>query len=219
MHITDKILSLPPYLSTSWKDVVSLQIETHPFGHALIIELVTGSKVKVPNLEKHIIEKMFTIHAKVIEEKEKPSSVMTTIMPFPFVNMEGLMTTLQHNPEQKNTPPIPSEVLEKISAMTKGLLPEDTSSLAQPESNCQCPHCQIMRAVLNQPQDAAPVEEEVSDEDLKFRLWDIKQEGDSLYCVSNPLDHKEHYSVFLGNPLGCTCGQKNCEHIQAVLKS
>ncbi|MGH2612567.1 MAG: hypothetical protein ACRDFB_05905, partial [Rhabdochlamydiaceae bacterium] len=62
-------------------------------------------------------------------------------------------------------------------------------------------------------------EEEVSDEDLKFRTWDIKQENDKLYSVTNPLDKKEHYNVFLGKPLGCTCGNKNCEHIQAVLKS
>jgi hypothetical protein len=35
----------------------------------------------------------------------------------------------------------------------------------------------------------------------------------------NPLDHKEHYNVFLGDPIGCSCGNNNCEHIQAVLKS
>jgi hypothetical protein len=67
----------------------------------------------------------------------------------------------------------------------------------------------------------APLEEieEVSDEDLKFRDWEIKQTAEQLYTVTNPLDANEHYNVFLGSPLGCTCGDKNCEHIRAVLTS
>ena len=63
------------------------------------------------------------------------------------------------------------------------------------------------------------IEEEVSAADLTFRSWDIKQEADQLYTVTNPLNAKEHYSVFLGEPLGCTCGFKNCDHIQAVLRT
>ena len=61
--------------------------------------------------------------------------------------------------------------------------------------------------------------EEVTDEDLKFRTWDIKQPGKKLYLVTNPLDNNENYNVFLGKPVGCTCGQKYCEHIKAVLNS
>jgi hypothetical protein len=61
--------------------------------------------------------------------------------------------------------------------------------------------------------------EEISDDDLKFRDWEIAQTEANLYSVTNPLDPSEHYSVFLGEPLGCTCGSKNCEHIKAVLKS
>ena len=66
---------------------------------------------------------------------------------------------------------------------------------------------------------AATVEEEITEDDLKFRNWDIRQTADKLYAVTNPLDENEHYSVFLGTPLGCTCGEKNCEHIRAVLNS
>ena len=35
----------------------------------------------------------------------------------------------------------------------------------------------------------------------------------------DPLDPNEHYNVFLGTPLGCTCGEKDCEHIRAVLST
>ena len=57
----------------------------------------------------------------------------------------------------------------------------------------------------------------MNEEDLKFRNWEIEQTADKLYIVTNPFDKNEHYSVFLGDPLGCTCGEKNCEHIRAVL--
>jgi len=63
------------------------------------------------------------------------------------------------------------------------------------------------------------LEEEVSAEDLKFRDWDIVQSGDDVYIVTNPLNAEEQYNVYLGNPVGCTCGQPNCEHIRSVLNS
>lgn len=223
MKITDKILSIPPYISTSWKNIVSIHVESQPFGHVLVIELITGSKVGIPNLERPIIEKVFESHAQVVEDesKNKQGGLMTAAIPFPFTfpNLEGLTSMIQHNDEQKESPALPTEMLDRIAEMTKGLLPEDLSTIQQPEPNCNCPHCQIMRAVLGPQETPAAIEEVVTEEDLKFRTWDIKQENDKLYSVTNPLDVKEHYNVFLGDPLGCTCGTKNCEHIQAVLKS
>lgn len=220
MKITDKILSIPPYISTSWKNIVSLQVEPRSIGLVLVIELITGSKVEIPNLERPLLEQVFASHAKVIEDEGK-GSLMTTPMPFPFAfpNLEGLTSMIQHNEEQKESPPLPAEMLNRIAEMTKGLLPEDLSSIQQPQPHCNCPHCQVMRAVLGTYEKPSIIEEEVSDADLTFRSWDIKQENDKLYSVTNPLDNKEHYNVFLGDPLGCTCGNKNCEHIQAVLKT
>lgn len=211
MKITDKILSIPPYLSTSWKNIVSLQVESRSMGHVLVIELITGSKVEIPNLGRSELEKVFASHAKVIEEEGKGS-----LMTFPLPNFEGFTSMTQHNEEQRESPPLPAEMLSRIAEMTKGVLPEDLSSIQQPEPHCNCPHCQVMRAVLGNHE---KIEEEVSEADLTFRTWDIKQENNKLYSVTNPLDSKEHYNVFLGTPVGCTCGNKNCEHIQAVLKS
>lgn len=223
MKITDKILSIPPYISTSWKNIVSLQVEARTFGHVLVIELVTGSKVEVPNLDRQVIEKVFSYHANVVEQEglEKNTAVMTAAIPFPFPfpNFENLGSMIQHNEEQKDSPPLPADMLEKIAAMTKDLVPEDSAVMQQPVEGCNCPHCQIVRAVTHKPQETPAIEEVVSDEDLKFRTWDIHQEGEKLYTVKNPLDPQEQYRVFLGDPLGCSCGSKNCEHLQAVLKS
>ncbi len=219
MKITDKILSLPPYISTAWKNIFSIHVETRPYGHVLLLELITGTRVEVPNLEPKIMEKIFTMHAHILEEgPQNPVATQTFAIPLPFP-IEGVTSVLQHNPEQADAPPLPPEIIEKIQSL-KGVLPEDLSQIQKAEPHCNCPYCQITRAVTGTLEEVpAQIEEEVSAEDLTFRNWDIKQEGDRLYSVTNPLDTKEHYNVFLGEPLGCTCGNKNCEHIQAVLRT
>ncbi len=63
------------------------------------------------------------------------------------------------------------------------------------------------------------LDEDVSEEELKFKMWDIEEIDETLFKVTNPLDANEHYNVYLGNPIGCTCGKKNCEHIKAVLNT
>ncbi len=219
MKITDKILSLPPYISTAWKNIFSIHVETRPYGHVLLLELITGTRVEVPNLDPKIMEKIFTMHAHILEEgPQNPVATQTFAIPLPFP-IEGVTSVLQHNPEQADAPPLPPEIIEKIQSL-KGVLPEDLSQIQKAEPHCNCPYCQITRAVTGTLEEVpAQIEEEVSLEDLTFRNWDIKQEGDRLYSVTNPLDTKEHYNVFLGEPLGCTCGNKNCEHIQAVLRT
>jgi hypothetical protein len=219
MKITDKILSLPPYISTAWKNIFSIHVETRPYGHVLLLELITGTRVEVPNLDPKIMEKIFTMHAHILEEgPQNPVATQTFAIPLPFP-IEGVTSVLQHNPEQADAPPLPPEIIEKIQSL-KGVLPEDLSQIQKAEPHCNCPYCQITRAVTGTLEEVpAQIEDEVSLEDLTFRNWDIKQEGDRLYSVTNPLDTKEHYNVFLGEPLGCTCGNKNCEHIQAVLRT
>jgi hypothetical protein len=218
MKINDKILSLPPYISTAWKNILSIQVETRSYGHMLLIELVTGSKIEIPNLDPKIMEQVFAMHAQVMEREavSKGPATQTFAIPFPFP-IEGLNSVLQHNPEQADSPPMPPDVLEKIQSI-KGALPEDMLSQSKAEPHCNCPHCQILRAISGEEVPAL-IEEPVSDADLTFRNWNIKQENEKLYSVSNPLDEKERYTVFLGDPLGCTCGSKNCEHIQAVLRT
>lgn len=221
MKINDKILSLPPYISTSWKNIVSLQVENKPSGLVLAIELITGSRIDVPHLDRPTLEKIFAAHAQYLEhesgQKKAPQS-FTFPFPMNLPGLDGFNGILQHNLEQANSPELPPELLEKIVVMSNTMGLEDVSLLPKAEPHCNCPHCQIMRAIHG-TQDAPAIEEEVSEADLKFRTWDINQSSDNLYVVTNPLEPKEHYSVFLGDPIGCTCGQKNCEHIQAVLKS
>ena len=130
---------------------------------------------------------------------------------------------MQHNPEQADAPDIPAEVLSKITQVAEALGMEgDTLSIPEAEPHCNCTVCQVARAMKGEtpPEEVVSYEEEeVSDKDLTFKEFDIVQKSEQVYEVTNPLDTSEHFQVFLGTPVGCTCGKKDCAHIKAVLNS
>ena len=230
-QVDENILSIPPYISTSWENVHSLQILDEA---TLVIMMKDKSDVKINSLEKALLEKIFASHAKHLSSKKAQpkqinplsqmnltDNIMSLGIPMKIgQSLEGFGQALQHNPEQSQSPDLPKEVLEKISQISKIVgQNEMAASGLKPEPHCNCMHCQIARAILEQ----APINEEeeeiVSDEELTFKEWDIQSIGENLYSVSNPLNEKEQYNVYLGKPLGCTCGNKNCEHIRAVLNT
>ena len=223
IKINEKMLSLPPYISTSWQNIISLQIEETLRGPLLIVELVSGSRVQIPYLEPIIIEHIFAAHSSFLDKQntKKAPENFSFALPLDLLSgallpgMQDMSQILQHNLEQASTPDLPKELLDKMVSLAKTMGVTDPNSLPKAEPHCNCPHCQIMRA-FHAPTESS-IEEEISDEDLKFRTWDIEQTDEKLYVVSNPLNQEEHYNVFLGEPLGCTCGKKDCEHIQAVL--
>ncbi len=229
MKINQKILNIPPYISTSWKSITSLHIEEKDGRSLLIVSMKDGSRIAVPDLGQTVIDSIFDAHAKFLEagpvlpKREFPLDPTSTLG-FPLRigagGIESIGSVMQHNPDQANSPNLPPEVLEKVAAVARALGIDNPESLPRPEPHCNCMHCQIARVLHGDMSDlAVESEESVTDEDLKFRQWDIRHTEDKLYFVSNPLDDSEQYSVFLGEPLGCTCGKKNCEHIRAVLES
>lgn len=211
MQINDKILYIPPYISTTWQNISSLTIDNKK---NLVVLLHTKEKILIPNLDFPTLNLIFENHKKHLEQPN------TTKIGFKLpIGLDGLggldpLSFAKHNPKEMNAENLPDEILEKLSSISK-VLEIDQESLPKPEPHCNCTHCQIARAMRGEKKE----EEIVSDEDLKFRIWDIEQTGDNLFQVKNPLDSQEHYDVFLGNPIGCTCGKKDCEHIKAVLKS
>lgn len=239
LKINDKVLCIPPFISTTWDKVAFLQSEENPETHrfTLVLTLLDGKEIRIPELELSLVDIAFAAHLKYLEQNAqvqpkdqlaKMSSLLSNINPeqvigFPIrlgQGIENLESAFQHNPAQANSPTIPQEIIGKISAIAKIVANGDPNLFPKPEPHCNCMHCQVARAVHGiekEPENAK--EDQVSEEDLKFRLWDITQNGEKLYTVTNPLDAKEQYSVYLGSPLGCTCGQPNCEHIRAVLTS
>jgi hypothetical protein len=242
MKIDPKILSIPPYISTSWKNIASLHVENHHPSLILVITLLSGARIEVPNLDPAMLESIFTAHSHYMELEEKPNQPKAQPRPpinfpisqeqvlslgLPFRNSLGgiqhIGSLLQHNPEQADSPDLPPDILQKIAILSKSLGVEDPNMVPKPEPHCNCMHCQIAKALqigLNEEQsEKGQQEEEVSDEDLKFKTWDVAQTSEKLYVVTNPLDNKEHYNVYLGDPIGCTCGENHCEHIRAVLNT
>lgn len=234
MKINPSIFSLPPYISTSWVNVVALYVKEG----TLCVSMADGEFIEIPELKKEVLDLIFAAHATFLEmemarehftqaKMSAPQSLMAaeangdSPFRFGFSTMDGFGGALQHNPNQADAPDIPSDILQKISEITKIVSPE-ISSMPKAESHCNCMFCQISRAVHNTLDHKAEIEhhdEVVSEEDLKFQEWSIKNTGDKLYLVTNKLDSNESYNVYLGEPVGCTCGQQGCPHILAVLKS
>lgn len=226
MKIDETILSIPPYISTSWKNVLSLTME----DSVLVVNLVGGTSIRIPDLENTTIHKIFEAHLRSLKTKKaepnvKDASSLLTGFSFPFKlggggGLDNLGMTMQHNPEQAHMPNLPEDILKKIASVAKMVGIHELEALPKAEPHCNCPYCQIVRALHPGDQKEETImEEEVTEEDLKFRSWEIQQRGEDLYEVINPLDIQEHYQVYLGKPIGCTCGHRNCEHIKAVLYS
>lgn len=236
MNFNDKYLSIPPYLSTTWDNILCLQME----GSLLKITLKEGGTVFVPDLDMLEIEELFAAHESYLNIKSSilnkdllsqfNPDLLSQRMEIPFKigvgNSEGFSGMLQHNPEFANAPDMPQEILKKIGAIAKILSPRDSLDFPPPEPHCNCPHCQISRAIfqidegiLNNSTQEVDIDVPVKDEELQFNQWLIEHEGDQLYLVENKLNENEKYHVFLGKPICCTCGIEGCEHILAVLKS
>lgn len=232
LKITNKVLSIPPYISTSWSRIAAL----HMKGGLLAITLIDEDTLHIPNLSPEIIQLIFQHHAIHLEKEQHPpaSSDISKLKNWmeqeePSIRLafgssiDGLGGMMQHNPTQADAPDLPSEILQKIEAIAKILVPDELL-LPTAEAGCNCFHCQIARALnptvsTSIPTNSISTESNVTDEELNFQQWTIHQTGEKLYSVVNRLDEHEKYSVYLGEPIGCTCGKQGCEHILAVLKS
>ncbi len=230
MIINEKFLHIPPYLSTSWGQISSLHVQ----DNQLMVTLLGGKIVSIPALDHEKILTIFNFHATYLENETSPKTQDPRAaslypsepldLPFRlgFGNSEGFGPALQHNPLQASTPNLPEEILNKIASVAKIVAPEDPTALPQAEPHCNCIHCQVARAIQGgfETEKEAPLKEElVHEEELTFQEWDVEQTTDKVFAVAHRLDPAEKYSVFLGTPVGCTCGKNDCEHIIAVLRS
>jgi len=228
IKITDKILSVPPYISTTWSQIATL----HMKADVLAITLVDGEILHIPNLNPKVINLIFHYHANFLEkEQPTPNDELSKLKGIieqeePSIrlafgsSLEGLGNMMQHNPNQTDAPDLPPDILQKITAITKIINPSDELLLPKAEPDCNCFHCQIARAVNPlPPEQQVASEPEVTEAELQFQQWNITQTGEKLFSVVNRLDEHETYNVYLGQPVGCTCGKEGCEHILAVLKS
>jgi len=245
MKINDKYFSLPPYISTQWNYVKGLYMR----GGSLVINLNCGETIQIPGLQPEIVEQIFAAHALFLEQEvsalgtfQKTESFFPSqgLPPFPSkeqmetlfhiqtATSDGVSSLMQHCDEQRDAPELPAEILKKIKSIMQIISPSEALMLPSPEYGCNCPHCQITRAVQVENESTSSIgitdddddeEEIVGEEELLFQPWKINQIGENLYTVTSKLEPINEYRVFLGTPVGCTCGSAGCDHILAVLKS
>lgn len=258
MKITDKMLSIPPFISTTWDKVEHIQMETED---SLLVSLISGHEARIPDLEEKVVNAIFAAyerwvdrqnHPRIVNEMMKPPSMrgsfrmgtpeegalMESALPFQLPNG----TPLEHNPAQSGLPDMPKEIIEKIARVATIVAPTDLEAIPKAEPHCNCMFCQISRAIKNGSDErGVDANQEVStkmsiavtdfsghiqpkDEGLGFsglantNGWAVRpsEEDSKLYLVTK---QDESYKVFLGETIGCTCGNTHCEHIEAVLRS
>lgn len=248
MKINKKMISIPPYISTSWNYVDGLYMK----GATLVITLFGGESVNVPGLKPEIIETIFAAHAESMEQEisqmsdAKAEQLMMgmpfgpslfsqtfpllgtgdTAFQFGISSMDGIGSAMEHNPSQADAPDLPLEILQKIGAIVKIVAPEEMISGATAFHDCNCPHCQITRA-LSAPLDESEMllynecnECVAEPEPQILPRFEIQQTSADLFTVMDNEDASQtEHKVFLGSPVSCTCGQEGCEHVIAVLKS
>lgn len=230
IKINKSILSIPPYISTQWNQISTLSYDEK--NASLIVTLINGTSVNIPNLDKKIIDQIFTLHAELLQSNQDQENQVNNgqaniNIPFDLSNMQlpgldSFTNIIQHDPDNMDAPDLPNQVLEKVKLMSETLNLENTGlSMPEPISGCNCFHCQVTRALTGAKESSEnAVDEPICEKDLTFKEWDIENAGPDLFNVINPLDKKEQYQVYLGKEnMGCTCGQKNCPHLVAVLKS
>jgi len=226
MKITDKIISIPPFISTTWDKISSL----HMSDKILIITLREGSRIEIPDLPDEIIGEVFVHHGQFLEiiagkpvaREQSFGEALGSSFRLLFGTLDSLRQALSHNPTYATLAPLPQDVVNKIAELAKTLPPDELASFLHPVDGCNCLYCQIARILKGETHVAAleeeKSEEQVGDDELRFEEWTVESIGDKMYLVTNKLDPQEHYSVYLGDPIGCTCGKANCEHIVAVLR-
>lgn len=243
MIINPKFFHYPPYISTSWKQVAAI----HMSGNTLIVNLHNSELIHIPNLSSQQVESVFKAYGDYLEKESASqiSSSNSALQPsfntfaqalfandfiaespfqFSISNMDGFASALQHNQSQANMADLPQEVIQKIASIAKIVAPADAQELPKAEPHCNCMYCQIARAISSGIEDD-PLPEtpnptlQIPQEEPDNTLWIITQKGELMYEVAEKKDPQNKFNVFLGNPVGCTCGQEGCEHLIAVLKS
>lgn len=228
MKITSKLLSIPPYISTSWHNIIALHVKNED----LVISLANGETIEIPGLSTDTLHAIFVAHSSYLDyeanleaerrnQAQMPPSIQALLaadpqqaaqMRFGFSSLEDPGQLMQHNPAQADAPDIPFEILQKIAAIAKIIAPESEDVIPQAEPNCNCMHCQLSRAIHGDTIAHTIIE-------VQNDPWEVSQVEEKLYLVTNKADTNDHYNVYLGEPVGCTCGVNGCAHVLAVLRS
>lgn len=237
MKITPKIFSVPPYISTRWEFILSLRVKEHD----LLVTLKDGIVCTVPNLPQETIDQIFEFHVnseEAVDQERENLQPLLESMRSGFKELMQMLSklganaigsigkALEHDPNNAKLPDLPSDMVKKVQMLLNIIPKNDILAMPVGIEGCHCMYCQInrilRRAISNEENGTPDVmadSEPVEEKELQFSEWVVESTGEKLYKVSNKFNHSEEYRVFLGDPIGCTCGKPHCEHVLAVLRS
>lgn len=231
MLVNREVLSVPPYISTSWVQINALYMEES----VLVVCLKDNIVIKVPDLSSSDIRNIFEMHAAYFMEKKEARRKKEIDhtggfeMPVRFGMglsmgngiMENMISSgMQHNPEQAHMPDIPKEIINKIATITKIISPEDVSMIPKGEPHCNCAFCQVSRAIHEDENKTPEILVEQVLPPPPQEPWIIEPSEGGCYQVSSTSNPVDTFKVFIKDgQVGCNCGQHGCEHIIAVLRS
>lgn len=206
MIINKQLLSIPPFISTSWKDVELLLSDGK---NTLNIYLKNGTLVKISHLLKEQLDLIFQVHQEILLSQAQDISA-PLVDPL-FFQFSGPF--LEHDPELSDASPLPDEVKSKLLSLLKSLPKMDATKLPIAHENCGCPHCQLMNLMKGQEEDDI-----VTDEELRFATWRVEEIENNYFKLTHPYQESEIYFVSLSDPISCSCGQNHCEHVEHILR-
>lgn len=223
MAVTRRVLHLPPYISTSWENVIALHMEQDEDSDEplLVVTLQGGAQIGIPNLREEIAHELFALHAQILagEENLKCSQELNKAEGL-FEPEEMLKLLICHQPALCDEQPMPEEVECKLQSIGQLLDRDILARLKRPVDNCNCPFCQVHRALLTDLHNEAESTEDLPDttiERMQSGKWVINTKDQSTFTVFTEESPQERFQVCLGECISCTCGQANCEHVKAVL--
>lgn len=241
MKITPFLLSIPPHVSARWEYIQSLRVQEN----VLIVTLKDGSSCAIPGLTQEELSQIFTAFSSYAQQPEREESKHDEILKKDLSQLfEGIKKgfsdfvqafaktgvhslsfakSLEHDPANAHLAPLLPDAKRRVEMLLQIVPEEEILSMPEPVQDCNCMYCQVQRllreALFKKKHLGEEMGEPVDESELTFTEWTVEPLSDKLYAVRNKLNPQEEYRVFLGEPLGCTCGKANCEHILAVLRS
>lgn len=132
-------------------------------------------------------------------------------------SLNHLTNNLRHNPQMKDLPVLPRELLKKVAQTARELFNHHSSlELPMAHTGCHCMHCQIARAIQIGLEQAGV---EVTANELRFSQWHIHLLSNEHFLVVSTTDPSECFDVKLKPQIECSCTKPTCAHIEAVLRS
>ena len=102
MLVNSSILSIPPYISTSWKNILSLHIDNiQAEAPLLVVTLTNNQTIEIPHLAASLLDLIFQTHALYLQQETLSSKPNEQKLPGSLDLCLLFLFQLEHQEKQK----------------------------------------------------------------------------------------------------------------------